>query len=91
MQRFAQKRLTLHLNEPLGAVPSELADFRLELGENGSTLHYAFDAKGERTGVTRLLTALQTAGISFRDLDTQQNSLEDIFVDLVSEREEERV
>lgn len=83
MQRFAQKRLTLHLNEPLGAVPSELADFRLELGENGSTLHYAFDAKGERTGVTRLLTALQTAGISFRDLDTQQNSLEDIFVDLV--------
>ena len=83
MQRFAQKRLTLHLNDRLDAVPAALADFRLGLSADGCTLHYAFDAKGERTGVTKLLTALQAAGISFRDLDTQQNSLEDIFVDLV--------
>ncbi len=83
MQRFAQKRLTLYLNDRLDDVPPVLKDFRLELGDGGCTLLYAFDAKGERTGVTKLLTALQAAGISFRDLDTQQNSLEDIFVDLV--------
>jgi len=83
MQRFAQKRLTLYLNDRLQSVPPALDDFRLDLSEDGCTLHYAFDAKGERTGVTRLLTTLQSEGITFRDLDTQQNSLEDIFVDLV--------
>ena len=83
MQRFAQKRLTLHLNEKLDAVPAALEAFNLELGEGGLVLYYAFDAKGERTGVTNLLTALRDAGVTFRDLDTQQNSLEDIFVDLV--------
>lgn len=83
MQRFAQKRLTLHLNEALSEIPDSLTDFRLEFSNDGNTLHYAFDAKGERTGITKLLTELQAAGITFRDLDTQQNSLEDIFVDLV--------
>ena len=83
MQRFAQKRLTLHLNERLDAVPEVLREFDLTLVDDGMALHYAFDVKGERTGVTRMLTALQVAGITFRDLDTQQNSLEDIFVDLV--------
>lgn len=83
MQRFAQKRLTLHLNQPLVEIPESLQEFRLELGDQGNMLRYAFDAKGERTGVTRLLTALQAADITFRDLDTRQNSLEDIFVDLV--------
>jgi ABC-2 type transport system ATP-binding protein len=83
MQRFAQKRLTLHLNEAFGEIPESLAEFKLELGSDGTTLYYAFDAKGARTGITRLLTALQHEEITFRDLDTQQNSLEDIFVDLV--------
>jgi ABC-2 type transport system ATP-binding protein len=83
MQRFAQKRLTLHLNEAFGEIPESLAEFKLELGSDGTTLHYAFDPKGARTGITRLLTALQHEQITFRDLDTQQNSLEDIFVDLV--------
>jgi ABC-2 type transport system ATP-binding protein len=83
MQRFAQKRLTLHLNEAFGENPESLAEFKLELGSDGTTLHYAFDPKGARTGITRLLTALQHEQITFRDLDTQQNSLEDIFVDLV--------
>lgn len=86
MQRFAQKRLTLHLNEHLDAVPAALEAFDVELGQGGDVLHYAFDAKGERTGVTNLLTALRDAGITFRDLDTQQNSLEDIFVDLVRKK-----
>ena len=83
MQRFAQKRMTLHLNDALDEIPASLSGFNLELGADGQTLHHAFDAKGERTGITRLLTALQGEGITFRDLDTQQNSLEDIFVDLV--------
>lgn len=83
MQRFAHKRLTLHLNERLTAIPEQLRPFNVELAADGLLLHYAFDAKGERTGVTNLLTALRESGIKFRDLDTQQNSLEDIFVDLV--------
>jgi len=83
MQRFAQKRLTLYLNEPLEVIPASLSEFQLELMEEGNALRYAFDAKGERTGITRLVLALQEAGVTFRDLDTEQNSLEDIFVDLV--------
>jgi len=83
MQRFGQKRLTLYLNEPLKAVPASLDEFQLELVDEGQALRYAFDAKGERTGITRLVVALQEAGVTFRDLDTEQNSLEDIFVDLV--------
>jgi ABC-2 type transport system ATP-binding protein len=83
MQRFAQKRLTLHLTDTLTALPASLTGFQVTLSDDGSTLQYAFDATGERTGITKLLTALQEAGITFRDLDTAQNSLEDIFVDLV--------
>ncbi len=83
MRRFAQKRLTLQLNERLVEVPAALADFGLEIAGDGHELHYAFDAAGERTGITRLLNTLRDEGITFRDLETQQNSLEDIFVGLV--------
>ena len=86
MKRFAQKRLTLKLSQPIRAVPDGLEPFRLVLSEDGMELSYAFDVSGERTGITRLLNAVREAELTFHDLDTRQNSLEDIFVDLVAKR-----
>jgi ABC-2 type transport system ATP-binding protein len=86
MKKLGKKRLTLELAERLDRVPEALAPFNLTLGEDGLSLTYSYDTNAERTGITRLLQGLSEAGIRFRDLDTQQSSLEDIFVSLVSER-----
>jgi ABC-2 type transport system ATP-binding protein len=86
MRKLGKKELTLQLAEPLPAVPRELAEWQLELSDDGRTLIYRFDAKAERTGIPSLLTAMRDAGVTFRDLDTHQSSLEDIFVSLVGER-----
>ena len=60
-----------------------LSSYKLDLCDSGATLVYDYDTKGERTGITSLLSDLRNAGIRFNDLDTTQSSLEDIFVDLV--------
>jgi ABC-2 type transport system ATP-binding protein len=60
-----------------------LASYNLELSNEGSELTYSYDTKGDRTGITSLLADLRDAGIRFADLETNQSSLEDIFVDLV--------
>ncbi|MCJ2006346.1 ABC transporter ATP-binding protein [Methylobacterium sp. J-092] len=86
MRKLGRKQLTLQLLAPLAALPADLADRGLELGPGGQDLVYTYDAKGERTGITGLLTDLGAAGIRFSDLRTSQSSLEDIFVDLVRER-----
>ncbi|KRE89414.1 multidrug ABC transporter ATP-binding protein [Frateuria sp. Soil773] len=83
MQQLGKKQLTLQLHEPLAAVPASLAGYRLELGGDGTELVYTYDTQGERTGITALLHDLGEAGIRFRDLSTQQNTLEEIFVNLV--------
>src|SRR6516225_2602868 len=83
MQKLGRKRLTLHLQNRIEALPESLAPYNLELCESGATLIYDYDTKGERTGITSLLGDLRTAGIRFSDLDTTQSSLEDIFVSLV--------
>ncbi len=75
----------MQLAEPLDTLPAELADWRLELRDGGRELHYAFDRHAERTGVPSLLRAMSDAGIAFKDLNTRQSSLEDIFVSLVRE------
>ena len=85
MRKLGRKRLTLHLQSPLDAIPADLADFALELGEGGRDLTYTYDTRAERTGITGLLTGLAAAGIRFSDLNTEQSSLEDIFVGLVRE------
>jgi ABC-2 type transport system ATP-binding protein len=87
MKRFAQKRLTLTLSAPIERVPAALDGYGLELSPDGLGLTYAFDVTGERTGITKLLNAVRDAGLAFHDLDTRQNSLEDIFVDLVGQQE----
>jgi ABC-2 type transport system ATP-binding protein len=83
MQKLGKKRLTLHLQGRIEAVPDTLAPYRLELSEDGRHVTYNYDTKGERTGITSLLSDLRNAGIRISDLDTTQSSLEDIFVSLV--------
>jgi ABC-2 type transport system ATP-binding protein len=86
MQKLGKKQLTLHLNEPLAAIPAELAEWSLELKADGIELEYVFDGKAERTGIPSLLRRMSDLGIGFKDLNTRQSSLEDIFVSLVSDR-----
>jgi ABC-2 type transport system ATP-binding protein len=86
MQKLGKKRLTLELQNPLAAIPAELSDYALQLSPDGSRLVYTFDAQREHTGIPALLRRLGSHGIDFRDLQTQQSSLEEIFVSLVSER-----
>jgi len=83
MQKLGGKRLTLHLQGRLDAIPEALAAYKLQLADGGRELIYDYDTKGDRTGITSLLGDLRNAGIRFNDLETQQSSLEDIFVSLV--------
>lgn len=83
MRKLGRKQLTLHLLAPIDALPESLAAYRLELAKGGTELVFTYDTQGERTGITSLLADLAAAGIRFRDLATEQSSLEDIFVNLV--------
>ena len=83
MKKLGRKTLTLNLQEPLGAIPPELAEWSLTLRADGNELEYVFDSNLENTGVPSLLRRLSDLGIAFKDLHTSQSSLEDIFVSLV--------
>ena len=88
MHKLGKKQLTLQLHDSLRAIPAELRGHDLTLANGGSELVYTYDTQGPRTGITGLLTDLGRAGIGFKDLDTTQSSLEDIFVDLVRQNRE---
>ena len=83
MQRFSRKRLTLQLQRPLPALPAELADWALQLADGGHALVHEFDAAQGASKVPELLRRLAGLSIDFKDLQTEQSSLEDIFVSLV--------
>ena len=83
MQQLGRKRLTLQLQRPLHALPPELADWSLQLADGGHALVYSFDTAKGPSNVPELLRRLQALGIDFKDLQTEQSSLEDIFVSLV--------
>ena len=85
MKKLGKRQLTLHLQEPLSAVPSELAPWQLELKAGGTELVYSVEGNASMD-VSTLLKRMSDSGISIKDLQTQQSSLEDIFVSLVSER-----
>ncbi len=85
MKKLGRKTLTLNLQEPLDIMPAALADYDLILKAEGHELEYSFDANRDETGVPELLRRLSDAGIGFKDLNTRQSSLEDIFVGLVHE------
>jgi ABC-2 type transport system ATP-binding protein len=84
MKKLGSKKLTLQLRNPLQAIPAELAQAHLELASGGTELVYTFDTQRERTGIATLLSKLSEHGISIKDLQTSETSLEDIFVSLVS-------
>lgn len=83
MKKLGKKTLTLQLQEPLTALPAELSDWALELKAEGHELEYVFDSNADKTGVPSLLRRLSDIGVAFKDLNTRQSSLEDIFVSLV--------
>ena len=89
MKKLGKKELTLNLVEPLSEIPAELADWNLALNACGHELQYVFDGSAERTGIPSLLGRMRDIGIAFKDLNTRQSSLEDIFVSLVSDRKVE--
>ena len=84
MRKLGQKRLTFELPVPLSEVPSSLDEFALELSVDGLKLAYTYDINAERKGITALMAALGDANIRYRDMETHQSSLEEIFVSLVS-------
>ena len=86
MKKLGKRQLMLNLQEPMAAIPEELRDWRLTLNGDGSELEYTFDANEERTGIPSLLRRMSDLGIGFKDLNTRQSSLEDIFVSLVRSR-----
>jgi ABC-2 type transport system ATP-binding protein len=83
MKKLGKRQLTLTLQEPLAAVPPGLADWKLELGGSGHELQLTFDAALEHSGISPLLRRLEQLGIGWRDLNTRESSLEEIFVSLV--------
>jgi ABC-2 type transport system ATP-binding protein len=86
MKKLGKKQMTLHLQEPMTQIPASLSDWRLILKDSGNELEYNFDAREEGTGIPTLLRRLSELGIGFKDLQTRQSSLEDIFVSLVHDR-----
>ncbi len=86
MAKLGKKQLTLQLQSPLAAIPPELAAYQLELSADGEVLVYTFDARHEGTGIAGLMRQLAASGVDFKDLQTKQSSLEDIFVSLVHGR-----
>jgi ABC-2 type transport system ATP-binding protein len=87
MRKLGKKQLTIQLHDGLDEIPSELAVYGLELAADGSELIYTYDTQSERKGIAALLADLNAMGIKFKDLQTEQSSLEDIFVSLVKERQ----
>ncbi|MBE0454302.1 ABC transporter ATP-binding protein [Roseovarius autotrophicus] len=85
MRRMGRKTLRIDLAAPVAGAPEALAHYDLELAEDGHALLYHYNTRGEGTGITRLLQALAQEGISLRDIETRQSSLEEIFVGLVRE------
>jgi ABC-2 type transport system ATP-binding protein len=88
MRKLGKKQLTLQLHTPLQRVPQQLATYRLELARGGNELIYTYDERAEHAGIIELLHALDDANIAFKDLQTTQSSLEDIFVSLMEARRE---
>ncbi len=83
MKKLGKKTLTLNLQDPLETLPPELAEWDLSLKAEGNELEFVFDSNADKTGVPSLLRRLSELGITFKDLNTRQSSLEDIFVSLV--------
>ena len=87
MARLGRKELRIELQTALDTIPDSLAGFALTLEDGGRTLVYGYDSNADRTGITRLITAVGNAGLVLQDVQTAQSSLEEIFVGLVKQGE----
>lgn len=83
MQKLGKKQMTIELRESITTIPDSLTEYKLERSADGTQLTYTYDTKSGQTGITRLLQDMSEAGLTLKDLDTTQSSLEDIFVNLV--------
>ncbi|RUY03267.1 ABC transporter ATP-binding protein, partial [Mesorhizobium sp. M2A.F.Ca.ET.040.01.1.1] len=83
MRKLGRKQMKLELRAPLAALPESLSRYALELSGDGSQLTYTYDNQSDRPGVASLIRDLEAAGVQFRDLDTKNSSLEEIFVSLL--------
>ena len=88
MQKFGQKILKIELQKRLNQLPKEFSEENVKLSDDGLSLTYIYDAKQKKTGITKLLSNLSNSGINLRDIQTDQSSLEEIFVNLVKEKAE---
>jgi len=88
MQKLGRKTLTLNLSEPMAALPPELGEWALTIKAEGNELEYGFDTNAEHSGIPELLQRMGDLGIAFKDLNTRQSSLEEIFVTLVHDERE---
>ena len=86
MKKLGKKQLTLHLQQQIESIPEALAHYELELVADGYELLYTFDAQKDDTGIVNLLRKLSECNIEFKDLNTKESSLEEIFVSLVKEQ-----
>jgi ABC-2 type transport system ATP-binding protein len=85
MKKLGKKQLTLHLHNPITILPQRLEEYSLEIIADGHQLLYTFDAQKEHAGIVPLLRLLNECEIEFKDLNTKESSLEEIFVSLVKE------
>ena len=88
MQKFGKKLLKIELQKRLNQLPKEFSQENVKLSDDGLTLTYIYDTKQKKTGITKLLSNLANSGINLRDIQTDQSSLEEIFVNLVKEKAE---
>jgi len=88
LKRMGQKTLVIELQDKISKIPEQLSKYELIVSEDKMSLIYNYDLRKERTGITNLLQELKEAGLRMRDLKTDQNSLEKIFVTLVKENNE---
>jgi ABC-2 type transport system ATP-binding protein len=90
MRKLGKRQLTLMLQEPMQSIPAELAGWPLALKQGGTVLEYVFDAHDQSSDIPALLRRMGDLGVGFKDLNTRQSSLEEIFVSLVTERRGDR-
>jgi len=87
MRQLGRKRLRLDLQTPLAVIPERLAHYPLSLTDNGHVLVYTYAASPDEhatpASISALLNDIEAAGVRFKDLHTEQSSLEEIFVNLV--------
>jgi len=88
LKKMGQKKLIVELQHELDLVPEKLKKYNLIIGSNKMSLNYTYNLREKQTGITNLLQDMKDSGLKLRDLKTEQSNLENIFVSLVRENNE---